>query len=73
FLVNDLRVYAAWETAYLNKIELVFSVINLFDVDYETNAWIYKGVVGDQGLMAIEDGYFPQAGRQFMAGLNLRF
>lgn len=73
FLVNDLRVYAAWETSYLNEIELVFSVINVFDVDYETNAWVYKGVVGDQGLMAIEDGYFPQAGRQFMAGVNVRF
>ncbi|MFO7997373.1 MAG: hypothetical protein R6U86_00140, partial [Bacteroidales bacterium] len=55
------------------ELELVFQVNNLFGVLYETNAWIYKGVVGDAGLTTIEDGYFPQAGRHFLVGLNMRF
>ncbi|MGB4205710.1 MAG: hypothetical protein WBJ84_08840 [Bacteroidales bacterium] len=43
------------------------------DTKYITNGWIYKGVVGSQGLITIEDGYFPQAGINFLAGINLKF
>jgi iron complex outermembrane recepter protein len=73
YFVNHLRFSYELAPRMFNVLEFVFQVNNLFDVKYETNAWIYKGVVGDQGLIAIEDGYFPQAGRHFMAGLNLRF
>ncbi len=73
YLVNNLRINYSVSPFSMGEVEFVFQFINLFDVKYETNAWVYKGVVGDQGLMAIDDGYFPQAGRHFMAGITMRF
>ena len=73
YFVNDLRINYVWRPAFFREVELVLQVNNIFNVLYETNAWIYKGVVGDQGLITIDDGYFPQAGRHLMAGVNLRF
>ncbi len=73
YFVNHLRLAYALQPEYFREMEFVVMVSNVFNVKYETNAWVYKGVVGDQGLTAIDDGYFPQAGRHFMAGINLRF
>ncbi len=73
YLVSDLRLNYTLRPGLLRELELVLQVNNLFNVLYETNAWIYKGVVGDAGLVTIEDGYFPQAGRHYMVGLNVRF
>jgi iron complex outermembrane receptor protein len=73
YLVNDLRFNFRVGSSLFRELEFVFQVSNLFDVMYETNAWIYKGVVGDSGLVTIEDGYFPQAGRHFLAGVFVRF
>ncbi len=73
YLVNDLRLATNWSPGFLGEVEFVVQINNIFDRKYETNAWVYKGVVGDMGLIAIDDGYFPQAGRHLMLGLNLRF
>jgi iron complex outermembrane receptor protein len=73
YFVNDFRINYAFKPGILREVELVLSVNNIFNVMYETNAWIYKGVVGEQGLITIDDGYFPQAGRHLLAGVNLRF
>jgi iron complex outermembrane recepter protein len=73
YLVNNLRLNYLVRPRMFRELEFVAQVNNLFDVLYETNAWIYKGVVGDAGLITISDGYFPQAGRHFLVGLNLRF
>ncbi len=73
YFVNDLRLNYRITPPQFRELGIVLQVNNVFDVKYESNAWVYKGVVGDQGLVAIDDGYFPQAGRHFMAGLNLRF
>jgi len=73
YFINDLRLNYVIKPQQFRELEFVLQVKNVFDVQYETNAWVYKGVVGDHGLMAIDDGYFPQAGRHLMAGLNLRF
>ncbi len=72
YFVNDLQFNYAFRPGFLREIELVFQVNNLFNELYETNAWIYKGLVG-QELVTIEDGYFPQAGRHLMVGINLKF
>ncbi len=73
YLLNNLRVHFSLPLSQLRELELVAQAVNLFDAAYETNAWVYKAVVGDQGLQAVDDGYFPQAGRHFLFGLNLRF
>jgi iron complex outermembrane recepter protein len=72
YFVNDLKLAYKIENSFFRGLELSFLINNLFDVDYITNAWIYKGQVGDSGLIAIEDGYFPQAGRHFLLGARLK-
>jgi len=72
YFVNDLKLAYKLENSFFRELELSFLINNLFGVDYITNAWIYKGVVGDRGLTAIEDGYFPQAGRHFLLGARLK-
>lgn len=72
YFVNDLRFSYLLRNSFFRELEISFMVNNLFDVDYITNAWIYKGILGDSNLMALEDGYFPQAGRHFLVGLRLR-
>jgi iron complex outermembrane recepter protein len=72
YWVNDLRFSYTFRNSFFRELELSLAVNNIFDVDYITNAWIYKGVVGDMGLTTLEDGYFPQAGIHLLAGLRLR-
>jgi iron complex outermembrane recepter protein len=73
YLVNDLRLSYTFAARHLREAEIVLQINNLFNHRYSSNAWIYKGVVGESGLITIEDGFFPQAGRHMMLGLNLRF
>jgi iron complex outermembrane receptor protein len=72
YFVNDLKLAYTFENSIFRELELSFLINNILDVQYITNAWIYKGFVGDNGLIAIEDGYFPQAGRHFLLGARLR-
>jgi iron complex outermembrane recepter protein len=73
YLVHDLRLNYLLRPRLFRELELVLQVNNLLDAQYVSNAWIYKGVVGDAGMVTISDGYFPQAGRHYLVGLNLRF
>jgi iron complex outermembrane receptor protein len=46
------------------------NVNNLFNHEYETNAWVYRYY--SESSYSKLDGYFPQAGINFMAGLTIR-
>jgi iron complex outermembrane recepter protein len=69
--VNNLRLAVDLPSGFVKKAQLRFSVINVFNVMYESNAWVYRYY--DDGSENLIDGYFPQAGRHFMAGLNVKF
>lgn len=73
YLIHNLRANYSFNTILLGNAEITLQINNLLDTKYITNGWIYKGVVGSQGLITIEDGYFPQAGIHFLAGINLKF
>jgi iron complex outermembrane receptor protein len=47
-------------------LSLFFSINNIFNKMYESNAWIWRD--GDY----YEDGYFPQAGINFMGGVKMK-
>jgi len=48
-----------------------FQINNLYNREYCSNAWVYTYFSNNEERML--DGYFPQAGRHFMIGLNVRF
>jgi iron complex outermembrane receptor protein len=71
YFINDLALSYSFYPQFMKEISLLFQLSNLFNVKYESNAWVYRFYSG--GEEGIYDGYFPQAGIHFMAGIRLRF
>ena len=71
YLINDLRFSYGIRTGLFKEMNLMLSMNNIFDVAYESNAWVYRYYY--EGLEYEMNGYFPQAGFHFMAGLNIGF
>jgi len=72
YFVNDLNLQYTWKNAPLFE-EVVFTglINNIFSEEYVSNGYYYTydwdGVTYDGA------GYYPQATRNFLAGLTLRF
>jgi len=71
YFVNNLKFYYSIETSVVKKIELMLSLNNIFNVEYETNAWVYRYFYDSAEYNM--NGYFPQAKFHFMGGVNLKF
>jgi iron complex outermembrane receptor protein len=46
---------------------------NIFDKQYITSAWVYRAVFADGSPDYIENGFFPQAGRNVIGKLTVSF
>ncbi|MFN3909393.1 MAG: TonB-dependent receptor [Flavobacterium sp.] len=75
---HDLNVGYAWQPKnWVEKIEVSLLVQNLFNRMYESNGYFYTfnddySVPGQ--ITTIEGaGFYPQAGTNFLLGLNMRF
>jgi len=71
YFVNNLQFFYGIEPKWIKKIEFLLSLNNIFNQQYETNAWVYRYTY-DKVEYSM-NGYFPQAGFNFMAGINLKF
>ena len=71
YLINNVNAAYNFKTKLFNEITLHLMVNNLFDLQYESNAWVYSYLYN--GGRFKMDGYFPQAGRHFMFGVDFRF
>ena len=71
YFVNNLKVDYSFKTSLFNEITLHLQVNNLLNKEYESNAWVYSYIY--EGERYKMDGYFPQAGRHFMAGIDVKF
>ncbi len=71
WMVNSLIADYNFSTSLFNQVTLRLMVNNLFDTEYESNAWVYSYVL--EGQRHKMDGYFPQAGIHFMFGIDIRF
>lgn len=69
YFVNNLRLSYSFEPPFVKNINFSFEILNLLDEKYETNAWVYRYYTG--GRFYTSDGYFPQAGIHFMAGVEI--
>jgi iron complex outermembrane receptor protein len=71
YFIQDVRISWSIFPQFIRECSLHLQLMNLFNREYETNAWIYRYYYdGAEGFL---DGYYPQAGFHFMAGLSLRF
>ena len=71
YLLNNLKMTYRVSQKFAKELNLHLMVNNLFDTEYENNAWVYSYVLGGQRYAM--DGYFPQAGIHFMAGIDIKF
>jgi iron complex outermembrane receptor protein len=76
YSTTDLVVKYAFHPKWIKEIGLTFSINNIFNAKYVSNAWVYSYNYNDSNgdlSRGVIDGYFPQAGINFMAGLNMKF
>lgn len=71
YFVHDIRLSYDFSTALLKQVSIQLLVNNVFNEEYETNAWVYRYY--SEGTDYVYDGYYPQAGTNFLAGITLRF
>jgi len=71
YFVNDLKFYYTLKTGLIRQIDLMLSLNNICNVEYESNAWVYPYYYDNTEYEM--NGYFPQAKFNLMAGVSLKF
>ena len=71
YLLNNLKLTYRVAQKLAREVNLHLLVNNVFDTPYENNAWVYSYMTG--GERYVMDGYFPQAGIHFLAGIDIKF
>lgn len=71
YFISDLRISYSFFPDFVKELNLSFQLMNIFNTEYEANAWVYRYFY--EGTEGKYDGYFPQAGIHFMAGVRVRF
>jgi iron complex outermembrane receptor protein len=71
YFVSDLNIAYNFSPRTEKGLSLNFRVNNVFNEEYESFAWVYRYRTGGQEY--VMDGYSPQAGINFLAGLTMRF
>jgi len=69
YWVNNLHVSYNVGLKSARQLRIFVDVFNAFNAMYESSAWVYSYIY--EGSRYTMDGYFPQAGRHFLAGLVL--
>ena len=71
FYVQDARLSYSFNKKIFKEIHLIFQVNNLFNKKYEPNGYTFSYQSG--GSVVTENYYYPMAGINFMAALNVKF
>lgn len=71
FFTNDIRLSFGLKHKRAKNIRFTFLARNVFNELYESNAWIYR--YNFNGQVQQFEGLYPQAGRHFFVGLDLKF
>ncbi|SDB84308.1 TonB-dependent receptor [Williamwhitmania taraxaci] len=56
-----------------STVTMALMVNNILDREYLVNGWVYRAQFADGSADYIDDGYFPQAGRNVSVRLTLNF
>ena len=71
YLVNNLKMEYQIKSNVFKEVQLNILINNIFNEKYENNAWVYSYMY--EGGRHKMDGYFPQAGRHILFGIDLKF
>ena len=70
YFVNDFRIAYTIENKIFERIEISLLVNNIFNEMYVSNGYTYSYIFGEE---ITENFYYPQAGTNFLAGIQLQF
>ena len=71
YLVNSLKVDYELKQNLFKELKFSLLINNIFNEKYESNAWVYSYYYENNRNKM--DGYFPQAGTNFIFGISVGF
>ncbi len=71
WLINDLLIDYRIPVRFAREFSINMLIANITDHKYESNAWVYRYYY--QGNEQAINGFYPQAGIHFMAGIKIGF
>jgi len=71
WFVNDLQLTYIIKPKFVKEISLNLMVNNILNRLYESNGWTYSYIYGAKQYT--ENWYYPQAGRNFLMGVGIKF
>ena len=71
YLVNDLRLAYRWPAPLFKNLTFSLLVNNIFDVEYQSNGYTYGFIGGGETVR--QNFYYPQAGRNYLMMVAMRF
>ena len=86
YLISNLQIDYTFHSFLFKKAKISLLINNLFDIEYVSNAWIYRYItnsfdpresdhyttLGSDGIYNMA-GYFPQAKRNYLLGVSFEF
>lgn len=70
YTFSNLRFGYDWDPSFLGNVKLTAMVNNIFDAKFSSNGYTYSYLAGE---IITENFVYPQAGINFMLGLNIAF
>ncbi|MEQ6167953.1 TonB-dependent receptor [Ekhidna sp. MALMAid0563] len=71
YFINDLRLSYNFSVSSIENVNISLLVNNILDVEYSSNGYTFGYAAGS--FVVRENYLYPQAGRNFLAALNIRF
>lgn len=71
YFVNNIKLNYTLNLRFVKSIDFVVSLNNIFNEEYESNAWVYRYIYDNQEYEM--NGYYPQAKFNVMAGVVIKF
>lgn len=71
YLTNDVRIGYAIKTGFAKNLNLSLLVNNVLDVEYSSSGYTWGYYYGPD--LYQQNNYYPQAGRNFLAAVSVRF
>ena len=70
YIIEDIRLAYTLYKKFFKEVNFILQMNNVFDKMYESNGYTYNYFSG--GKLVVENYYFPMAGTNFMAAINIK-
>lgn len=71
YFFSDLRLNYGIKPGFVQRLDFQVLIQNLLDAQFASNAWSYRYFY--EGDPLLDQGFFPQAGINFLVGVNITF